>query len=349
MLTRFSLNNESEMRAWDAFVESHPQGTPFHLSTWIRVIYETYSYDPILYVYKNGERKMSGIFPCFILRGIVGGVRIVSIPFSDYGGPLFNVQDEENEVLSEILRGNHYRLKCLEIRSPLTAGKQLVCYNYYKRHLINLSLGPDELKKNIDKRTVLYSIRKAERSKVMIKEENTRWGMKEFYRLNSLTRKKHGIPCQPLLFLDKIYEHMVLKGIASILLAIYDSKAVAAGVFLKLRKTVYYKYNASDPFFLPKVTPNHLLTWAAVEKACAEGYHYFDFGRTSPDNEGLMRYKKMWGAEQKDLPYYYYPRLSGATSRKEKGLPYRLFTNLWRRLPEGTIEIIGPRLFRFFG
>ena len=117
-------------------------------------------------------------------------------------------------------------------------------------------------------------------------------------------------------------------------------------MFFKHKDTVVYKYSASNPNYLSKVTPNHLLTWTAIEGACLEGYRYFDFGRTSPDNSGLMRYKEMWGVQTDNLPYYYYPEVKGATSKKEKQFSYRIMTGIWRYLPDPIVEFIGPKIFR---
>ena len=207
----------------------------------------------------------------------------------------------------------------------------------------------DIVRKNIDKRTIQYSIRKAERVGIEIKEENNQYGIEEFYRLNMLTRKKHGVPSQPKKFFENLLDHMISKGHAFILLAIYDSKAIAGSMFFKANKIIHYKYNASDPDYLKKTSPNHSLTWHAIKQGCMEGYRFIDFGRTSPDNKGLMRYKEMWGAETIDLPYFYYPQIKGASSTEESGLLYRMVTGVWRSLPDPIIEKIGPMIYKHMG
>lgn len=57
-----------------------------------------------------------------------------------------------------------------------------------------------------------------------------------------------------------MFHNMISKGHASILLAIWDSKTIAAGIFIKFKKTIYYKYNVSNPLYMSKKAPNHLLT-----------------------------------------------------------------------------------------
>ena len=39
----------------------------------------------------------------------------------------------------------------------------------------------------------------------------------------------------------------------------------------------------------------------AIKKAHEEGYGVFDFGRTAPEDTGLMRFKKYWGTNITDL------------------------------------------------
>jgi hypothetical protein len=348
-LARFSLENESEMSLWDSFVTSHPTGTPFHLSSWIRVIHETYSFEPRLYASLDADGRVSGVFPFFIVKGLLFGTKIISSPFSDYGGPLSRNSGAEEKVLFEALGANGWRPSYIEIRGPVENPAKFVCHNYYMRHVIDLAPGLEEVRKRVEKRTILRSIRNAEKAGVTIREDNSLEGIKEFSRLNFHTRKKHGVPAQPARFFRKLYEHIVSHGLASVLLAEYDSKIVAASFFLKSCNMVVYKYNASDKSFLSKVTPNHLLTWFAIQQACEQGYQFFDFGRTSPDNEGLIRYKRMWGAEEKDLPYFYYPSIKGLTSTEESGFSYRLFTSMWRRLPDMVARTIGPMIFRYFG
>lgn len=345
MLKKFSLYNESEMKQWDDFVKSHPKGSPFHLACWLRTIQRTYSFEPLLYVHKSENGSISSVFPLLWIKSLFARARLVSLPFSDYCGPLCNDETEETELLGQIIEEQKNQVSYIEIRSVLSNNTGFICHNHYKRHVLNLIPDPLKVLKQIDKRTIQYSIRKAEKSGIEIREENNRWGMGEFYRLNKLTRKKHGVPSQPVKFFENLFEHMILNGNASLLLAIFDSKPIAAGLFMKFKETVYYKYNASDPGYLSKTTPNHLLTWSAIQQACLEGYGLFDFCRTSPDNVGLMRYKQMWGATPSDLPYYFYPQVKGATA-KEGGLRYQMLTKVWRSLPDAVVEIIGPRIYR---
>jgi lipid II:glycine glycyltransferase (peptidoglycan interpeptide bridge formation enzyme) len=212
---------------------------------------------------------------------------------------------------------------------------------------LDLRCTSEELKKKIDKRTIQYSIRKAEKAGVEVREKNDQEGMDQFYRLNLLTRKKHGVPCQPKKFFDNLFKHVIQTGRGFLLLAYYQQKPVGGGLFLTTGKIIHYKYNASDPDVLGKITPNHAVTWHALKKGCEEGFQSFNFGRTSPDNKGLMRYKTMWGSRELDCPYFYFPDVNGASSVKEKNMNYRIFTSMWSRLPNFLSEAISLWVYKY--
>jgi len=347
-VNKYSFCDESKINRWDEFVKSHPNGTPFHLSSWIRTIYETYSYKPCFYVLIDDNDDIVGILPCFFLKGLFNGTRIVCLPFSDFCGPLVKDTCLEKDLLKKVIEEDKDQVKYLEIRSPLLNNSDFIWHNYYKHHILDLHKDPDEVRKNFDKKTVKYSIRKSEKAGVIIREENSLWGIQEFYRLHLLTRIKHGIPAPPFKFFKIMFDNIIARGFAFILLASYGSKTIAAGIFFKYKEYIYFKYNASDPQYLSLKTPNHLLTWHAIKQACLNDYRFFDFGRTSPDNKGLMRYKEMWGARRIDLPYCYYPH-PYALALKEENLLYSMFTKFWHLVPNILTEKIGPKIYKYTG
>jgi serine/alanine adding enzyme len=348
MISEYSLQDETQMKQWDEFVTNHPEGTAFHLSGWIRSIREAYGVKPLLYCLQKGDGQLCGLVPFIMIKSPIIGKRIVSLPFSDHSGPICNDLNQEKELLKGVIDRHKDSVRYIEVRSSLHDTCGLNCRDYYKRHILALNQDPHVVMKKLEKRTIQYGIRKAARTDLEIREDNTVHGINEFYRLNRLTRKKHGVPSQPRIFFDKLYEHMVTKGFSFILLVYDGDDAIAAGFFSKLKETIYYKYNASDPHYLDRTkrTPNHLLTWFAIQQACKAGYKYFDFGRTSPDNTGLMRYKEMWGAQPHELPYYYYPKAMGASSQEGSGFFYKMLTNVWRTLPDSVVDFIEPKIYK---
>ncbi len=346
MIRKISLDNRHDIEKWDNFVNSHPKATPFHHSSWLKIINEAYSFRSLLYIQERNGLTV-GIAPLFIVRGFSLGKRMVSIPFSDYGGPLHLEEKDEDDLLDFLRNKEHH--KSIEMRSSLRQNRIFVNRTAYKRHRLNLcDETQNSLYQTFNKRTVQYSIRKALRNGVQIIEDNSSEGMEEFCRLNSMTRKKNGVPCQPKKFFEKIYQELIISGSSFLLFATYESKRVASGLFLKFGKSIYYKYNASDPEYLSKVTPNHLLMWSAIEKARTEDFKIFDLGRTSSFDQGLLRHKRMWSAEETDLSYSYFPKVRGATSKEGDSNCYEISTRIWKLLPNVISDKIGPMLFVYF-
>jgi len=340
------IRDDSEFRKWDDFVASHDEGTPFHLSSWIRVIRDTYRFEPLCLAATDERDAIKGILPLFLVKGPFGGKHVVSLPFSDYCGMLLDAPDARaglTEYLVDLLgKGSRY----LEIRGGVPLWPDWQVLNAYKRHVLELDRDANSVYERLNRKTVQYSIRKAKKDRIEIVLDRTMDGVKKFYSLNVQTRKKHGVPSQPEKFFRNVYENMFSDGRAFVLLASRLGKILAGGFFFRFRDTVYYKYNASDPDCLKTFTPNHLLTWHGIETACREGYRYFDFGRTSVHNTGLVRYKEMWGAKTVDLPYYYYPKVHGINANSEN-VPYGWAKSLWKRMPDRVAEAASRCVFRY--
>ena len=349
MLTKLNIDSETEMEGWDRFVRSRPDCTPFHLSGWIRTIRATYSFEPILYASRGDGGDLNGVFPLFRIRNIFFGFRLVSLPFSDYGGPLFERSGDLAEATEGVIEEFGRKSSYIESRGPVADGVPFVGHDYYWSHKIDLSEGGDAVYAGLNRKTIRYSIRKAEKAGVRIEEDNSSGAIDSFYRLNLLTRKKHGVPSQPKKWFVNILENVLSRGEGFILLAFLKSEVIAAGVFLRCGPKVCYKYSVSDPAFLSSRTPGHLLTWKAIEKSCLEGAASFDFGRTSSDNSGLKKYKEMWGAACSPWPYCFYPEVRGLTSREGGSLFFQAATCLWRKLPDLVTTRVGPFLLKRMG
>lgn len=349
MLTTYSFNDPDESRRWDDFVASHPQGTPFHLTGWIRTLVDTYGFKPHLYVILDNAGTLRAIAPFIPQTSLLGRGRLICLPFSDYCYPLVTEDADRLRIVDAVRKDAVARAWRVEIRGPMPPAAGFAETNYYKHHVLPLHSDPNNVLKKLDKRTIAYNIRRAQKAGIEVVEDNSLRGSDHFYRLYVLTRKKHGIPSQPREFFWAISRNLVDRGLASIFLALHESRVIGGGLFLKLGDKVFYKYNASDPSVLAKLSPNHLIAWTAISHACLEGRRFFDFGRTAPDNKGLMRYKNMWGGEVQDLPYSYFPSSSGVLKKGEHGKFFETIKGIWRLLPEPLAARIGPKIIKYFG
>jgi len=341
-----------EARRWDEFVASHPQGTAFHLSNWGRVLQRTYQYTPYYVILEDHDREIKAGCPFFLIKSWVTGTRLVCLPFTDACYPLVTSGEDIETLLSAAIeKAKKEKADHIEVRGPhphvFLRNSDFENHTYYKAFRLDLSRGIDHLWKGLHKTTRRH-VRRAEKAKLKIERSESEKAMRDFYLLNLATRKKHGIPPQPYDFFENIWRELILTGLASVSLVKYKSTSIAGGVFLAHGDTIYYKFNASDRNYL-QYRPNHFLVWDAIQYGCERGYKFLDGGRTSPDNVGLASFKRSWGMQEIDLPYYYWPTIKGVSSTKQRSLKYRMMTSLMRRAPTTIFRVAGELLCKHLG
>jgi len=94
------------------------------------------------------------------------------------------------------------------------------------------------------------------------------------------------------------------------------------------------------------MAPNMLLYWALIEEAIRRGARTFNFGRCSPGS-GTHRFKGQWGGKDHPLPWAQWsPKGVSATPNASSGRRFGLATAVWKKLPLGLANVVGPWLSR---
>lgn len=331
---------------WDKFVSECPGGTIYHHSSWSRILQESYGYQPYCYAVEEGG-ELIAVVPFLRISSWLTGERLTCLPFSDHCFPLSRTAEGAELLLRAIREEATRRSISLEIRGrengldPVQAG--FVEKDGYVIHLAELETKSDRLMERLHYRA-RRGIREAEKREVTVREAMGEEDLKEFYRLNVLTRKKHGVLPQPFRFFQAIQRHILAPGRGTLLLAENRGKIIAGVLYLLFRDTVTYKFNASDEACL-RLRPNHLLIWTAMEWACQKGYKVFDFGRCDLANEGLREFKRQWAARELPLPYYCYPQIPSVRALGGRGLARRVIETGVRFMPSFILRLAGSALY----
>jgi lipid II:glycine glycyltransferase (peptidoglycan interpeptide bridge formation enzyme) len=338
-------------KRWDEFVAAQPNSAVFHTAAWARVIKETYGYSPRYYVVEGDNGSIRAALPLFRIKSVFTGNRLVSLPFSDFCSPLGGNEDVVSLLncakreLAE--RAGSY----LEIRGwpEGTVPSQLGFHrrDYHLLYLLDLTPGTRSLMEQFHD-NVRRGIHQAEKRGVTVRLTHNEADLELFYKLHLITRKKLGVLPQPHSFFKALYRNVIEQDLGFIGLGESEGKVIAGVIFLKHKDTVYYKFNASDEEYLQK-RPNHLVTWEAIKLACAQNFKYFDFGRCSPEEEGLRTFKTRWAAKEITLPYYYYPKVRGISAASEKSFRYKVMRLFSRLAPLSMFESAGSFLYRHLG
>ncbi|MBA7544224.1 hypothetical protein ES705_36576 [subsurface metagenome] len=128
----------------------------------------------------------------------------------------------------------------------------------------------------------------------------------------------------------------------------YERKVIAGMLVLKFNRIAISEHSASKSQYLKKC-PNQLLWWKAIELAQKEGYQFFDFGKVSLNNKGLLEFKRRWQPREYNLFNLYFPEAKGVYSLNKESLKYTLMNMAWRSMPLPIARIGGYFLYKHLG
>lgn len=336
---------------WDPMVECHPQACIYHHSSWLKVIGSTYRHaQPLAYVLEEGA-SIRAALPVCVVKSPWTGNRLVSLPFTSYCNPLYSTASDCGTLIDGVIGSltGHDASFC-EIRTldAMPEGDRLLKrHAYHMTHILNLEGGFDRVRKGISG-NIVTNKKRADKAGIVVRAAESEKDLQDFYRVHALTRKKQGFPIQPYVFFKNMFECMGPLGYVEFLLARLGDRVVAGIVLFKFRQTVSYEIGASLPEYL-EARPNHLLLWHAVESACREGRQHFDFGKSPPDNAGLIEFKRRWGAASHECPYYYYPDIAGVMAVEQNDFKSRAIRYLYSRMPIAAAQLIGRGVYHHLG
>jgi hypothetical protein len=344
-LSNVSVVNPLTDGRWNSFVAKCSNSTIFHSANWARLLADTYGYHP-RYLTLTDHGDFTACLPMMEVNSVLTGSRGVSLTFSDYCGALVvDSSDFEKLFESALLLGKTSGWRYAEFRGEDFLGQEAPAKSYLHHEI---DLVPDEGTMHACLReSTARNIRKAMKEGVTVKMSQSLASVRDFYRLHCLTRKRQGVPPQPLQFFDNLHQHVISKGFGFTALASHNESTVAAIICLHFGNHAIYKYGASDLQF-QHLRANNIVMWDSIMRCAREGYRTFSLGRTDGDNEGLISFKNGWGGKRTTLNYY---RYDFATSRFVSYDDYDMGVcrRLLRRLPVSILKVLGTLAYRHMG
>src|SRR6202043_965512 len=192
---------------------------------------------------------------------------------------------------------------------------------------------------------------KSQREGLVVRLAQSEEELRAFFEMHLKVRKyKYGLLAQPYSFFKNIWRHFMEAEHGFLLLALCQDKIVAGDLFLEWKDTLYYKFNASLPGDLSH-RPNDLLIWEGIQHGKNRGLKLLDFGLSDIDQEGLVRYKRKFGTEEKTISFLRHEPNGGPTpAEKEMRQLLGTFTNRFtdQLVPDLVTERAGEDLYRLF-
>lgn len=328
MIKRVDDNKEQ----WNEFVSD--KGKVFHSWEWKKVLENTWGYKPEYTTYEK-DGKIVACFPLFIVNSPFLGKRAMSLPTSDFGGPLGNKVGCDKLIDDQLNRCKENGVKFLEIKGYKPV-KNFQLGNSYINFILRLSDGFENIwKKSFDRKN-RNQIRKAERSGVEVKEGYEDKDINNFYQIYLTNMKILGTPPHPL----KFYQNMKneFKDDFKLFISYHEGREISAGVFLNFSGSLYYWAGVSIYDFR-NLNPQNLLLSRIIEWGCKNEIKKIEFGRTS--RKGVYNFKKSFGGVESEFIYQY--KYFNKKSKIDKQGGKNRFSEIWKKyVPNIIAEKLGP-------
>ncbi len=331
---------------WTRFLDRHPDASVFHTPAWLETLRRSYGYEPFVYTTTPPGRELrNGQVFCRIKSWLTGR-RIVSLPFSDHVAMLIEGSAQQSELLSRLQeKVDDGGFRYIEFRptAEFPVSSTYKKSDTYHWHTVSLTPELPELFSSFHKSCVQRKIRRAFREKLDYSEGRSERLIREFHRLQTLTQRRHSLPPQPLQWFLNMAQSA--GPIMKIRVASKDGRAVAAILTLAYKKTMVYKYGASDER-AHNLGGMHFLFWKTIEESKVAGMTQFDLGRSDDANPGLIAFKEHWGAQSRSLHYWRYPGPAVATSSRWELRAAKRFFSL---APASALPAAGRLLYPHIG
>lgn len=351
------MSNENDLQArilrdteygmWENWIYRQSHVSIYQSREWSTVLKKVFGYG-MRYIGIFRQGVLCGGLPAYLVSDPFFGRKLVSVPH-DAGSGFLCAEDSAGEkmIAGGLLDlGLAEKVRHIEIRttqklplpSPFKCQQPLL--------LAELELHDiDILWKQMDAKT-RNKIRQSEQKGVSVTKAVTLQEVCSFYEILLDNFQQFGNPCLPLSYFTCCLEH--LGDVSCRFLTAYHEDALIAGILLLAAgDTVVYKIGAARAGSM-HLRPYNILIWEGIRWARSKGYRYFSFGSTDPENHGLIRFKKGFGAEIFPLYFFCAPVLKKEPDYSGLFSSRTLARRVWRLMPKSIAGPLGGRLRRWY-
>jgi hypothetical protein len=335
---------------WGELVSRHPRASVFHTSGWLSALQRTYAYEPVAFTTNPpGEPLKNSLVFCKIKSWITGR-RLVSLPFSDHCDLLADSAAEQEELLGHVCAlvardgYTHAEMRPTTSQQPVAAAYKESSERYCL-HTLSLEAPLDTLFRNLHKSCIQRKIQRAEREGLSYESGRSEPLLLKFYDLQLRTRRRHGLPPQPLRWFRNLVQSM--GDDLTIRVVSKGCDPLAAMITLSHKNTVTYKYGCSDERF-HKLGGTPSLFWKTIQEVKNQGMQVLDLGRSESGQAGLVQFKDRLGAVRTMLPYWRYPAAKNESAERpawQRQIARRIFS----MVPDSILVTSGRFLYRHVG
>lgn len=335
--------SEEQYPRWDAFVMECPEASFFHRAGWRTVIQQAFGHNTyFLYAEQAGEIR--GVLPLGHIRSFLFGNALISNPFCVYGGVAANDEQARQALiqaaceLAEELGVDHLELRHRVRQCPDWPAKEGL-YDTFRR-----PLDPDpEVNLKAIPRKQRAMVRKGIQAGLQGQLDDN---VVRLYAAYSESVRNLGTPVFPRRYFEVLQQ---VFGKDCEVLTVTQGDTLVASVMNFLFRDEVLPYYGGGTAAARDLKGNDFMYWEVMRRACLAGYRWFDYGR-SKRGTGSHAFKRNWGFDAEPLHYeFYLVKAREIPDINPLNPKYRIFINLWKRLPLPISQTLGPWLSRDLG
>jgi len=293
---------ESPGQEWDEFASQYTD-LIFYQSIWSEVLKKGLGGQPLYFCLREGGKIVAGL-PGVLLNFKIFKILYASIPYGNLIG-----NRSCFPMMMDFLDVEFRKRKIDQVRiteSPFIEPFRPETFKPVsaKCTLLDLKRFNKERIWDSYRSEVRRAIRKAQRNGLSVRRATSREEVEIFYRLYfSSMERNRAVAKYPLHWFDAIYEILIQRKKADILLAIKDDEYMAGVVLIYSTTSNHYLHNGSAEAYLEN-RPNDLIVDYIIQKGVEEGKTTLDFMGSDRDDLSLIRFKEKWGSQSMDLNTY---------------------------------------------
>jgi FemAB-related protein (PEP-CTERM system-associated) len=327
---------------WEAFVRARPSASVYHHAGWALLGRDVFGHKAYFLEARDGAGQLLGVLPLVRQKSLVFGSSLTSVPFFNYGGVLADAPADA-QALMEHARALAQESGCRYLEFRDTEPRPGEWRTRTDKVTLVLDLPADfaTLSKQLGAK-LRSQVKRADRESPGVRVGGSEL-LGDFYDIFCRTMHELGTPVYPRRFFAAILERFR----DECLLVVVDrgSQPAAAGFLVIANGRAEIPWAACRADAKPAGF-NMRLYWEVLRTVLERGARQFDFGRSSVDS-GTYRFKMQWGAKPQQLYWHRWERAAPAQTEAapapdSEGRLMRYATAVWRRLPLGVANTLGP-------
>lgn len=347
-------------QALDRFVMQQPEGSIYHLSSWLDACERAYQHK-VYRILVEEQQQLVGYLPLTIIQPPLGKARLVATAFADYCPPLTTNSDVANLLQAALqsliaeLGLQHVELRycaeqplseeslAMQLPAPQAECDSAMLSAAKVRMVVSLPEDANKLLASY-KPKLRSQIKKAAKNGLVFQRATDIPALRDFYQIYCINMRRLGSPAHSLAWFAQL-----VSGVSGEL-QYFIARVYAGEQIVGAAMVLYCQHRAWIPWAstlaqFNHLAPNMLMYWEIQAFLADHGVTAFDMGRSTL-GEGTFRFKQQWGA-QPFLLQWRRLGLDGTTQplgTSNKSLLRQLVETVWQKLPLSVATFVGSRI-----